>query len=166
MIPMDLALTKFYLPCMLLESKLPLHLRFALCMLQSTGMQTAFRYCHASLFAFANISCCPRCGVHIYQFRGKRLFSKATPYFPLNVTLKDANGQWIKNTYINLVDSTAIDSDFPWTFDIRAGSQGWSDTDPLLLMYSRWSAITETNRACRVGGYDSGYRQMDCAFPC
>jgi hypothetical protein len=86
------------------------------------------------------------------------------------VTLKDANGEWIKNTGVrvgfNGDTKTVIDSDFPYTFDIVAGTKGWGDTDPLLLKYSKWSALTQNGKRCNVGAYGNGYRQMDCGFPC
>ena len=110
-----------------------------------------------------------RCGVHIVQYRNANHDDPfgIPPIWPFNVTLKDSNQEQIGNGHFDIKGGNQHDmgSVLPYMFEVAPGLHGISDSAPVRLQYAGWSALTN-GPACRVGGFDSGYRQMDCSFPC
>ena len=106
--------------------------------------------------------------MHIVQYRATNEgIGPITPDWPFNITPKDSNVETIGGVDIDIYGGTTFDlpSALPYTFEITPGLNGNGDTDPINLAYAGWNALTQSP-GCSVGGYDGGYRQMDCGFPC
>lgn len=114
------------------------------------------------------------CGLHFVQHQIPKTGGK----YGMSVLIRDANGEPIGqlgNPYTLGEDSTAaqlyksgasVTSLLPYTLDVSVGSL---DSDPVSFAYAGQTWDTGANNgahACKVGKYDSNYRQGDCGFTC
>ncbi|QIX01330.1 hypothetical protein AMS68_006847 [Peltaster fructicola] len=108
------------------------------------------------------------CGVHIAQRRSdNKGIGNIKPVWDFTIQLKDDNGEPIGDSQVAITAGSSYDQTgaLPYVFIVTPGTVGYGDDSPILLQYAGWSTLTQSP-ACSVGGYDNGWRQMDCGFPC
>ena len=102
-----------------------------------------------------------RCGVHVTQYQKP---NPVVDSYSLNITIYDANEDVVGQTPGALSSSrgVGVTSRLPWTVNVDTGAV---DADPVSFAYSTQS-WKSNDEQCTVGEYDSGRRDMDCAFIC
>ena len=108
------------------------------------------------------------CGVHVIQYKKEQMDNDENPLnvYQLQVSMSDGDGRPIgmANKQPDAGTLQIVDTSLPYVFSIAAGN---GDDDPIFFWYADqyWNTSTPANK-CSVGGYDNGYRQMDCGFNC
>lgn len=110
------------------------------------------------------------CGVHVTQYQkneGPAASNGAggTSNYRFDITIKDDNQ--IEIGQMLLADApggagVGVTSGLPWVLIVTAGSV---DSDPVQFAYAGLGWDSNSGQ-CSVGDYDSGSRNMDCAFSC
>ena len=85
--------------------------------------------------------------------------------YRFTILLKDANQELVGE--IDCYDAptglgVSVDSELPLVFIATAGTV---DNDPVNFWYGSQDWDSRSGE-CKVGGYDSGSRRMDCGFTC
>lgn len=110
------------------------------------------------------------CGVHLIQYQKNEgnpasNGNDATSDYRFTILVKDANQELVGEVdYYDAPSGQAVnvDGELPLVFIATAGTV---DDDPVKFAYGsqNWDS---SSAQCKVGGYDSGSRQMDCGFTC
>ncbi|KAF3012797.1 hypothetical protein E8E14_006704 [Neopestalotiopsis sp. 37M] len=107
-----------------------------------------------------------RCGVHVHQYQKNAGPGGNTADYRFDVYLYDGAQAYLGGRgTVNIPSGSTADIgaiDLPFRLLITAG---YVDADPLTFAYAgqHWSS---NSGQCSVGAYDSGDREMDCAFTC
>ena len=101
------------------------------------------------------------CVAHITQYQKA---DPAVDAYALDAKIYDNNENEIGGTTEKAGPTLSLASLLPYTLEV---STGGIDDDPVSFRYGdqSWNS-NDVSRACSVGAYDSGSRQLDCGFNC
>lgn len=107
------------------------------------------------------------CNAHIRQFQKNEGANSEDPgpNYKLEITIKDGKGKIVADSGVEDAPKDVlvpVQGPLPYAFD---ASTLEVDHDPINFSYNggNWNS---NDKNCKVGGYDSGARDMDCGFTC